>query len=79
MKTFIYKSPGFLPCGAIPSPLILKVLPLGVPAGIFRVTDFSRVGILMLEPNAASVKSKGTSRIRSLLLLLKNLCDSTAT
>ena len=79
INTFTYKSPGLLPWGAMPSPLILKVFPLGVPAGIFKVTDFSRVGILMLEPNAASVKSKGTSRIRSLLLRLKNLCDSTAT
>ena len=37
------------------------------------------IGIFMLEPSAASVKSRGTSRIRSLLFLLKNLCGSTAT
>ena len=79
MKTFINKSPGLLPCGAIPSPFILKVFPLGVPAGIFNVTDFLSVGIFTLAPRAASVNSKGTSRIRSLLFLLKNLCGSTAT
>ena len=62
MNTFTYKSPGLLPCGAIPSPRILNVFPLGVPEGIFKVTDFVNVGIFILAPRAASVKSKGTCR-----------------
>ena len=57
----------------------MKVFPLGVPAGILRVTDFVSVGIFILAPNAASVKRRGTSKIKSILLRLKYLCCSTPT
>jgi len=79
MNTFTYKSPARLPCGEIPSPLILKVFPLGVPGGILSVTTLDNVGILILAPSAASVKSRGTSKIRSLFFLLKNLWGDTPT
>ena len=48
----------------MPSPFILKDLPLGVPWGTFKLTVFSSVGILIVAPRAASEKSKGTSNIK---------------
>ena len=54
-------------------PFTLKDLPLGVPWGIFKFTVLSSVGILIVAPSAASEKSKGTSNIKSLPFLLKNL------
>ena len=62
----------------MPSPFTLKVLPLGVPAGIFREICFLSVGILIVEPSAASVNNNGTSKTKSLPFLLKYWCGSTA-
>ena len=57
----------------MPSPFILKDLPLGVPWGIFKLTIFSSVGIFIVAPSAASEKSRGTSNTKSLPFRLKNL------
>ena len=50
INTFTYKSPGLLPCGEIPSPLILKVFPLGVPDGIFNVAAETHVDRSIDDP-----------------------------
>ena len=63
-----------------PLPRTRKVRPLGVPAGIFRVTGLpASVGILMSAPSAASSKETGTSRVRLSPLRPKSRCGVTLT
>ena len=63
-----------------PLPRTRKVRPLGVPAGIFRVTGAPEsVGTLISAPSAASSKETGTSRVRLSPLRPKSRCGETLT